>query len=258
MGFYTFLVGPDRSLTNGVDQRFKVAVKEEYIEMDKAPAGILLVNQSTFAFRYPDLAPISKNALDRHDVIVETIAWERVGSVRRRIDGTWPNHYLIYDHPAGDAHGMRVRIRSDMPSEESRLLINDQSETIIECQKVVGLPAPHCRMLHKVGPNLTIDARFDVALLPKWKNIIQLCKRLVKPIAIVSRADSTDLASFGQRLAAAVASARAALNTGTSSSDLADNLANANVAAVWAAKEGAMMDALKLRTAEYQVTLTIV
>ncbi|MXO65950.1 hypothetical protein [Altericroceibacterium endophyticum] len=180
---YTFILGPKPELTDGFDERVDIKMPAKYI----SPSPTFSIKQAielgqfTFSVRFPHGDPVPKNQLSTPNVVIVSAIWERSGSVKRRVDGTWNNHYSRYLKSGSNIYGLEERYTPEAGN-DSKLFVSPDYNTLIECVHMVVNAPMMCKLIHDRGGNLVNQALFYPDLLPKWREIISMSERLVSDV----------------------------------------------------------------------------
>ncbi|MEN7536462.1 hypothetical protein [Aurantiacibacter flavus] len=179
--YYTFVVGPQANWTDGDDQRFQVRMPASYVELtpEQMRQDKIEVGQFTFAVRYPSGEPVPHDQLAGRDVVLLTVSWDPGGAVEQRIDGSWQNYYSRYNVAVEDDYNMR-QFKAPEVYDDSRLFVDKDQKTMIECKHIMGKKLMPCRLLHNDGGHVTIGASFSRELLSDWHDIVALSRELIQ------------------------------------------------------------------------------
>lgn len=168
---YHFLLGPT-SQPKGPDRRVAVDAPSRFVELEQEPTDKPIeLSEFTFAYRYPDLQPVRRDQLAEPGVVVATVGWEPPGSVRKRIDGSWQNHYSRYYVKHKPEYGLETATGDDLIN-TSMLFYSVNDEVMIECVSSKGEPLRGCHLMTKIRPYAVLELRFPASMLPNWRDII--------------------------------------------------------------------------------------
>jgi hypothetical protein len=127
-------------------------------------------------------APAAASPLDDRTAGYLRIAWTKEGSIKRRTDGTWLNHYSVYNTPFLDAYGLKQRLTGNRRyGDNSFLLIEPPGHTMIVCEQFVPHVPMACTMAAEYEKGLLIELSFDPVHLPQWKKLRERAEAFVRP-----------------------------------------------------------------------------
>jgi hypothetical protein len=176
---YRFVLGTTSALPEGRTNPVRITVPARFIEMDRpAGQGEIELAQVTFPFHFPDKTPVAHDALGEDNVVLATFSWEPPGSVRRRIDGSWLNHYSRYSVKGERAYGLATAKAAD-PIDTSVLFSSIEDQVMIECNSIREEPLQWCHLISNPSSYLAVEARFRAKILPRWREIISHSLSLV-------------------------------------------------------------------------------
>ena len=181
--FYTFIVGPKSSWTNGQDQRLRIRMPVRFVELtpEQLRHDHMEVGQFTFAVRFPSGIPVPHDQLSGRDVILLTAAWDPSDGVKRRVDGSWHNYYSRYSVRIDDANDMQ-QFKSSDSYDDSRLFVSVDKKTIVECKHILGKKLMPCHLMSNGGDHLTIEANFDRSMLGNWRDIVLFARKIISDV----------------------------------------------------------------------------
>lgn len=174
---YIFLIGPEPYSVNGEERRKLVTIPARYIETKRTDNPIRL-GQFTFAIDFPAGNPVSHDKLGYQDVLIVSVISAPVGSVKRRVDGSWLNHFSGYPVKKGNQYNLNIFGRTEW-FQRSLLYVSDDMNTIIECEQIVDNKAMNCVMMNGMFENVVVQISFDPSLLPQWQKMLSLAKKLI-------------------------------------------------------------------------------
>lgn len=170
---YTFLLGP--SSGPHAAERLLVTMQRKYVRLAPANIGKSLIElfEFSFALHLEGAKPAENNELGSPDVVIFTAVWEPIDGVKRRVDGTWLNHFSRYRSTPEHVNGLKVFAAPEV-NDLSRLYVSDDMRTIIECEQIAGHRPMPCVLISNQKSNLTMKARFEANLLNRWPDIAAL------------------------------------------------------------------------------------
>lgn len=183
-GAQRFLAGPSPEVT-GRDVRFLLEVPRSFLPARDRPNSEQPVETAavSFAVHPADFSPAGDAPPGGPAVIFGRVGWAEAGYVRRSVDGSWDNHFSIYNRPAGERFGLEMRRWQDYQWQPAELYVSltDERQLRIECDDVDSPSRPNsCEMsVQRAGePFVTISFREDD--LPRWREIEAGVHRLVR------------------------------------------------------------------------------
>ena len=174
---YTFLVGPEPRIVSGEERRQIIRMPSKYIETKREESPIRL-GQFTFAVQFPGGKPVPHDKLGFKDVLVISVISEPNGSIKRRVDGSWQNHFSGYWIKKGNMHGLNIYGRSEW-FQQSLIYVSEDMNTLVECEKIVNNKAMNCVMMNQMFDSLVVQISFDPSFLPHWKEMLFLAAKLI-------------------------------------------------------------------------------
>ena len=177
------MLGPDRDWTKGKVRRLRIRVPSLYLELtpEQSREEIIEAGQFTLAIQFPLGTPVPRYALGTKDVLLITASWDAGNGVQQRIDGTWHNHFSRYSRRLADSLGMHQFGTRDS-FDDSRLYVSPDQKVLIECQHITGRKQMPCLLMSNDGGHLTVQTRFDHALLDKWQDVLFLSRRMMSDV----------------------------------------------------------------------------
>ncbi|HEY0131856.1 MAG TPA: hypothetical protein VGB57_10675 [Allosphingosinicella sp.] len=172
----TFDLGPD-----GDRDRIRITIPVQYLKrqpdlrdfVSSLPA--LTVDLADFA-----PAPASRRG-DRATGYLR-VGWTREGSIAKRTNGTWLNHYSTYSEAATDLFGLKRRLTTHRRfGDNSFLLIEPPGATMIVCEQLVSHVPMVCTMATEYEKGLLVELSFDPFHLPNWKQLRRDAETFVRP-----------------------------------------------------------------------------
>jgi hypothetical protein len=172
----TYDVGPSAD-----PDRIRFAIPAQYLKRRPdlrdavSSSPLLTVDLASFA-------PAAASPLDDRTAGYLRISWTKEGSIKRRTDGTWLNHYSIYNEPFLDAYGLKQRLTAHRRfGDNSFLLIEPPGTTMIVCEQAVPHVPMVCTMAVEYEKGLLIELSFDPVHLPDWKALRRRAESFVRP-----------------------------------------------------------------------------
>lgn len=179
-----YLVGPDPMDFQGVDHRFRIELPTDYLPPSFASEFSTgsTVSGVVFAASLRDFGPAGDARVEKGGVFSGRISWAPDDYVRKRVDGSWLNHFSQYSVPVGEKFGLEVRETTSAAIDSAKLYVSPSSDedTFIECNYFPSHDRPQlCGMQTKRPgkPLLAITILQDN--LSQWKNIRDGANRLV-------------------------------------------------------------------------------
>lgn len=172
----TFDVGPD------VDpDRIRITIPAEYL--DRQPdLRDFVTSRPALTVDLASFAPAPASPRGDRSTGYLRVGWTREGSITRRTDGTWLNHYSIYSQPALDLYGLKRRLTAHRHfGDNSFLLIEPPGATMIVCEQFVPHVPMVCTMAVEREKGLVIELSFDPHHLPNWKQLRGRAEAFVRP-----------------------------------------------------------------------------
>ena len=136
-----------------------------------------------FVVRLADFSPAGEEPANGARTVSGRVSWAEPGYVRRSVDGSWDNHFSIYDRPAGQRFGLEMRLWHDYQWDPIELYVSltDERQVRIECNYLDSPSRPnYCEMsVQRAGePFVTLSIREDDLL--RWREIEAGVHRLVR------------------------------------------------------------------------------
>lgn len=171
-----YLVGPDPSVFQGIDYRFRISLPSDYL-----PASFLAefangsaVSSVVFIASLQDLGGAGNAMVNNGGVFSGRISWAPDDYVRKRVDGSWLNHFSQYSIPVGEKYGLEARETASSTIDPSTLYISlsSQEDTLIECNYFPAPDRPQlCGMKTKRPGKPLLSITILQSDLSQWRNI---------------------------------------------------------------------------------------
>lgn len=174
---YRFLLAPAGLPTTDATERKMFVIPAEYIETQRREDPIV-TGQFTFPVSYPTGVPIHVDQLADKQSLLISVILERPGAVRRRIDGSWQNHFSGFSRSIGEKYGLNLFQRPES-YQLSQLFKSDDNRTLIECPHIKGHEPSSCKLMSQAFEDVTVQIVFSPSLLPEWRNMLSLSLSIV-------------------------------------------------------------------------------
>jgi hypothetical protein len=177
---YEFVLGPSGEMSvDGPAHSIKIAAPARFVDVKRSSDhDPIQVSQFTMPFHYPEMTPVARDKLGDSNVVLATFAWEPPGGVRRRIDGSWLNHFSRYSVKGDPAFGLKSAKAPD-PIDTSVLFSSIEEQVLIECNSINGEPLQYCHLISNPMPYMAFEARFRADYLPQWRAIMKAALSIV-------------------------------------------------------------------------------
>ncbi|HYJ81530.1 MAG TPA: hypothetical protein VEW26_01630 [Allosphingosinicella sp.] len=172
----TFDVGPSDD-----PDRIRFTIPAPYLEREPDLRDLTTTRPSlTVLLADFDPAPASRRGDPATGYL--RVGWTKEGSIKRRTDGSWLNHYSTYNEPAPDLLGMKRRLTAHRRfGDNSFLLVEPPGNTMIVCEQLVSRVPMVCTMAAEYEKGLLIELSFDPVHLTEWKQLRRRAEAFVRP-----------------------------------------------------------------------------
>jgi hypothetical protein len=172
----TFDVGPSDD-----PDRIRFTVPAQYLER-RPDLRDFVTSRPSLTVDLTSFAPAPASPRGDRTAGYLRVGWIKEGSIARRTDGTWLNHYSTYNEPAPDLFGLERRLTAHRRfGDNSFLLIEPPGATMIVCEQYVAHVPMVCTMATEYEKGLLIELSFDPFHLPNWKRLRRDAEAFVRP-----------------------------------------------------------------------------
>lgn len=170
------------------ERRYLVSVPRRYLDKALLPDEILfdeqgriVANNIKIAVRYPTLQPVPADYPGR-DVARFQVGNIVEDAIRTSLDGSWLNHYSIYNAKLPDAYGLNVRMSANSPYNNDRVYyrLSPEMDVRIECFSNPMRPRAGCVMMAKRPGEPYLQTAFGNDQLPQWSERLSRLQTLFR------------------------------------------------------------------------------
>lgn len=172
----TFDVGPSDD-----PDRIRFTVPAEYLER-RPDLRDFTTSRPSLTVDLASFAPAPASLRGDRATGYLRVGWTKEGSMKRRTDGSWLNHYSTYNESAPDLFGLKRRLTAHRRfGDNSFLLVEPPGDTMIVCEQLVSHVPMVCTMAAEYEKGLLIELSFDPFHLANWKQLRHRAEAFVRP-----------------------------------------------------------------------------